>query len=352
MGVRPEDFLVLRGLGHTLVKELGRFPVEGGMTPKRRIVPILGLLALVTSLALPLTKSLASSPPSVTVSGKAFPEGLPDRSLHSCTFPIGFQGFTPGQEARVVFRAVAPTAPTSGDNVVLQDAIVLPSASHIVTYDLRAPLVQRFRPGSIGGWDVELRVEVAGPAGTNVDAARVLVIANDCIVPLPPTTVTTATTLPPCPSGGCRENPPGVVLAGARGAVAGEPGSHCWSPGGGGPARCVDSLFRDPATALAVTRGEPLSLRFETEEVPSEVKVYRHDTVGGGTEPLLAGEEWAVPAANPSSMRADFPVGTSWLVVATRWLQGSSVAFFEVDVRATEPAQPAAATRAHLAVTG
>ena len=143
-----------------------------------------------------------------------------------------------------------------------------------------------------------------------------------------------------------------MVLRGSRGEVAGEQGSHCWFPGPGAPARCADSLLRDPANALTVVRGEQLSLHFLTEEVPSDVKVYRHDTAGPGLVPLFAGEELAAPAANPSTLRADFPVGTSWLVVATRWLQGSSVAFFEVDVRATDSARPATPTVARLGLTG
>ena len=153
-----------------MVKKPPPWHVERGMRLNRRTVALLGVLAAATAVGLPVTASRAASPPPVTVSGKAFPAEWPDGALHSCTFRIGFQGFTAGQQAGVVFRAVPPSVPTSGDNVVLHDTFALPGESHTATYDLRVPLAQRFRAGSLAGWDVELRIDVAGPVGTDFGA--------------------------------------------------------------------------------------------------------------------------------------------------------------------------------------
>ncbi|MFP5318620.1 MAG: hypothetical protein ACLGI2_10040 [Acidimicrobiia bacterium] len=254
-----------------------------------------------------------------------------------------------------MFRAVPPTAPVSGDSVVLRDSFVVEGPSETATYDLRDPLMQRFRAGTSAGWEVELEIEItggAGGAGGAFGASAVFIVANDCIVPPAPTSTTTTTTVNPCPADGCGQEPPAAILSGSRGEVAGEQGSYCWSPGPEGPGRCADFLFRDPATALTVVRGEPLTLRFLTAEAPTEVKVFRHERVGRQFEPLFAAEERTLAASNPTTLRADFPVGTSWLVVSTRWQQGSSVSFFEVDVRPQAHARPATATPARLALTG
>ena len=136
--------------------------------------------------------------------------------------------------------------------------------------------------------------------------------------------------------------------------MAGEQGSYCWSGGPGGPAVCRDSIFIDPAATLTVTRGELLSLRFDTSEPPSELVLYRHDRLDGHRQPIFGGSQTVLAATNPSAIRADFPVGRSWLVVASRWSQGSSVTFFEVNVKeapAQQPRPPAQQPRP-LALTG
>ena len=113
------------------------------------------------------------------------------------------------------------------------------------------------------------------------------------------------------------------------------------------PATCRDSFFVDPPTALTVTRGELLSLRFATAEQPDELVLYRHDRLDGRFQPVFAGEQTMLAATNPSAVSVHFPEGTSWLVVASRWAQGSSVTFFEVNVRRAAAQQPAL-----LALTG
>lgn len=68
--------------------------------------------------------------------------------------------------------------------------------------------------------------------------------------------------------------------------------------------------------------------------------LHRHDRLDGHRQPVFAGTETVLAATNPSVIRADFPIGTSWLVVASRWSQGSSVTFFKVDVKAVPAQQP------------
>jgi hypothetical protein len=104
-------------------------------------------------------------------------------------------------------------------------------------------------------------------------------------------------------------------------------------------------VFLDPAASLTVSPGELLSLRFASSESPRELALYRHDDRNGA---FFAGEEIALAVTNPSVVRADFPVGTSWLVVASRWAQGSSVTFFKVIVKRPAPTKPAVP----LALTG
>lgn len=168
------------------------------------------------------------------------------------------------------------------------------------------------------------------------------------------TSTTSTSTTVPCPPQRCSPSPPTAVLSGGGGQVAGEQGSSCWSGGPGRTAVCRDSIFIDPVATLAVTRGELLSLRFDTSEAPSELLLYRHDRHDGQRQPLFGGAQTVLAAANPSAIRADFPVGTSWLVVASRWSQGSSVTFFEVNVKeapAQQPRPPAQQPRP-LALTG
>ena len=152
-------------------------------------------------------------------------------------------------------------------------------------------------------------------------------------------TSTTSTTVP-CPPERCSASPPTAVLSGAAGQVAGEQGSSCWSGGPGRSAVCRDSVFLDPAATLTVTRGELLSLRFDASEPPSELVLYRHDRLDGHRQPLFGGTQTVLAATNPSAIRADFPAGTSWLVVASRWTQGSSVTFFKLDVKEAPVPQP------------
>ena len=135
-------------------------------------------------------------------------------------------------------------------------------------------------------------------------------------------------------------SPPTAYLSGTRGEVAGEQGSSCWSGGQGQTAVCRDSIFLDPSATLTVNRGELLSLRFAASGPPRELLLYRHDRLDGHRQPLLAGTETVLAATNPSVIRADFPVGTSWLVVASRWSQGSSVTFFKVEVKGAPAQQP------------
>jgi hypothetical protein len=159
-------------------------------------------------------------------------------------------------------------------------------------------------------------------------------------------TSTTSTTLP-CPPERCSAAPPGAVLSGSKGQVAGDQGSYCWAGGPGRPAVCRDSVFLDPAAALNVTRGELLTLRFGTEAAPSELMLYRHDQLDGHRQPVFAGTASSLTASNPSTVRADFPEGTFWLVVASKWSQGSSVTFFKVNVKSAAARQPVP-----LALTG
>ncbi len=314
------------------------------MTLSRRIVLLAALTGAIVSLL--ATAQAAQAAPTVTVGDKPFPAGVVAGGRSSCSFRIGFAGFVAGQRVNIEFRSVAPTVPREGDAVIRADTFVLDSASRTVTYDLREPLFNRFRPGSLAGWDVELNVAVTNAGTTAFRERGVFLVAGDCIVP-PATTTTTSTTVK-CAPGSCADQPPAAFLSGLRGETRGEQGSFCWRSGSTGQSLCRDSGFLDPSTALAVTRGEQLRLRFETSEQPLEVVVYPHSQLASPRQPIFGVAGVPLPSANPTTFDVDVQQGPSWLVVATKWNQGSSVSFFKVQGQAP----PADATPARLSMTG
>ena len=160
------------------------------------------------------------------------------------------------------------------------------------------------------------------------------------------TTTTPTTTAPvvlPCPASGCTELPPPAFLRSAAGEVAGTAGSHCWQVSN--RAVCRDAILVDPAEALTVRPDELLVLRFGTAEQPAEIAVHTHDRVDA---PLLGGDPQVIVPGNPVTFRVGSDEGTRWLVVSTKWLQGSSLTHFEVRV----VRHVATATPARVGVTG
>jgi hypothetical protein len=290
---------------------------------------------------------VSAQTPSVTVFNHSFPGGVPQNTAFACRFPIVFNGFTAGDSAHVVFEGAPPTTPRSGSNVILDRTITLDTSSHSVTYDLRDELFNRFQSGSIGGWLVKLTIQVTRGTATVFSGSAQFNVAGDCIIP-PQTTVTTTPNPSDCPASGCTALPPEGFLAAGGTEVKGEQGSYCWNSEG--TATCADSIFRDPGTVLSVRQNEQATLRFGTQERPSELTLFRHERQSA-SQPVFGGVAVPIAVGNPTTFTVDFPEGTSWLVVSSRWTQGSSITFFKVQVLPPQ-AGPATPTPAVLALTG
>lgn len=143
--------------------------------------------------------------------------------------------------------------------------------------------------------------------------------------------------------------PPDAVLVSSSGRVVGRLGSYCWPQPTG--SLCADTFdFLDPATALTVTAGETLTLRFAGPDSPTGIAARRY------TAPRFSGpESFPVAAANPTHFPADFPAGTSWLTFFTLWEHGDATYYFELEVvpRAGRPvAGPAEPVRRQPHFTG
>lgn len=141
-----------------------------------------------------------------------------------------------------------------------------------------------------------------------------------------PTTVgAPGSTMPPPPPG---PRPPDAFLASGSSEVRGEFQLYCWSePPLGVCADRFDPI--DPAVALTVAAGAPVTLRFDRPISPTSITVSRSDRPAF---PFPADNAFQVSAGNPTQFVADFPPGTYFLSVYTRWAQGDATYVFEINV--------------------
>jgi len=110
-----------------------------------------------------------------------------------------------------------------------------------------------------------------------------------------------------------------------------------------GTARCFSALIAPPGATLVVQQGETLNLRYASPMAPTRAVLSFNDTS------LMPG------ITNPTSFKADLPLGSTRVFLITGWLQGEVTYTATLDVRAatTPPATPPATPRTGpLSLTG
>lgn len=127
--------------------------------------------------------------------------------------------------------------------------------------------------------------------------------------------------------------PPNAFLASSSGEVEGEFRAYCWTKTDSTGAMeriCADWFGSiDPAVALTVEAGEPLTLRFDRPISPSSITVLRRDSPSSLPVRLLD-----IPAGNPTVFTLDLPPGTHFLTVSTWWGHQDDATYeFEVDIQ-------------------
>ena len=125
-----------------------------------------------------------------------------------------------------------------------------------------------------------------------------------------------------------------AFVSGTSGEVAAESGSSCWKNPRTRLILCADRLGPNPTTPLRVTQGETLSVRFTIRDSPSRVDVQRRDD----TTPVSALPVLSV--GNPTTFRADLPLGQSVVYISTRWHLGDAFYGVLLDVRAAAVPSP------------
>jgi hypothetical protein len=124
------------------------------------------------------------------------------------------------------------------------------------------------------------------------------------------------------------QGPPDGTLESADGKVDGQQGSYCWrtqNADGTSTGLCADTAEPEPRDVLTVRRGEQLTLRYGTNGQPREVH--------GWIQRSDAGEEFAVPDANPARFQVDCPPGTYTIWFSSLWAEGDGSHWFRVTVR-------------------
>jgi hypothetical protein len=192
---------------------------------------------------------------------------------------------------------------------------------------------------------------VAGTAGaqttstsSTVPTSSTTVTSTPAVTLPPPTTSTTG--VDPCTGRPCTAQPPAALLSGAAGEVRMDTSSACWrdpATMAQGTAQCFSALIAPPGATLVVQQGETLSLRYVSPMAPTRAVFSFNDTS------LMPG------IANPTTFRADFPVGTTRVFLITGWLQGEVTYAVTLDVRAaaTPPTTPPATPQTGpLSLTG
>jgi len=150
---------------------------------------------------------------------------------------------------------------------------------------------------------------------------------------LAPATTTTTTGVDPCTGRPCTAEPPLGFLSGTAGEVRMDMSSACWrdpATTAPGTARCFSALIAPPGATLVVQRGESLTLRYASPMAPTRAVFSFNDTS------LMPG------ITNPTTFKADFPLGSTRVFLITGWLQGEVTYAVTLDVRAaaTPPATP------------
>ncbi len=157
------------------------------------------------------------------------------------------------------------------------------------------------------------------------------------------TSTTTTTSQPPESVDSPSAQPPSAVLVSPTSEVDGDLGSYCWTVPAGpdlSETLCVDKLPPDPGELplLRVSRGAPLSVRFDTSASPTETQLLA--TSADGDE-----QRFDVVPANPARFSADLDPGVYLLSLFTRWDSGDAVYFFQVQVDADGTAPTTSTTR-------
>jgi hypothetical protein len=116
-------------------------------------------------------------------------------------------------------------------------------------------------------------------------------------------------------------------LRSARGEVEGNLGSYCWKGYSDRPALCADAIPPSEQTELTVGQGQALELSFARSDSPSSIRATRFDQAG-----WRDGQEFQVPAANPSRFSANFEKGTRWLSFNSKWPEGEVTHYFKIQV--------------------
>lgn len=125
--------------------------------------------------------------------------------------------------------------------------------------------------------------------------------------------------------------PPDAFLSSDSGEVKGEIQSYCWTEGS--QTLCADRFAPiDPASALTVQPGEPLTLRFDRPISPTRIRVSRSNVPAF---PFPSEGSFDVPAGNPTQFTLNVPPGTYFLGIRTDWAQGDATYVFEVNVTST-----------------
>jgi hypothetical protein len=122
--------------------------------------------------------------------------------------------------------------------------------------------------------------------------------------------------------------PPDAFLSSDSGEVKGEIQNYCWTEGSLG--LCADRFQPiDPASALTVQPGEPLTLRFDRPISPTRIRVSRSNVPAF---PFPSEGSFDVSAGNPTQFTLNLSPGTYFLGISTNWAQGDAIYVFEVNV--------------------